>query len=393
MESSDTAFLSEVSAFLDTDDLCLTGSNVAPTEVNGDTRALRVKLRDRQQKEALRKKRYELRRKNERQALQLMQVELTSRLMLLQHGNKSKNHRSNTNAMVSNSPWRNLVLLQRQQLLQSKEEQEKLISAVTVQASYLKMLRGLDPEELLQAAATQKEASLAIASSMQVNVQSNHVRFAQQLSQVVAAHDQVDDIFSDFNVFNMPTGMTSGMQTSDGVAFFQHFNRFTQPFRLNQTQNSWWKLASFEDMIKDREDYSTLADPRDATILRLRLVRTLVTGATVSIIQRYIFRRVVDENRAVFTWKTLSEGEGIFAGMYLEETGWASLQESVEEEVTVVGVCVQQTPMRFGESRPRTTDSQTFCKLLHDMLNENAQIITTALSKMLIHETLAGIDV
>ncbi|KAG1692546.1 hypothetical protein DVH05_025298 [Phytophthora capsici] len=383
MEPSDTAFLSEVSAFLDNGELCVKESNTA---ANGKT--------TRQQKQALRKKRYELRLKKERETLQSLKVELTTRLTRLQNEHNRKKHRSVTTAAVSNLPWRNLVLVQRQQLLQSKEEQERLVTAVTSQASYLKTLRGMTPTELLQTVASQQEASIAIASSRQVNVQANHVRFAQQLSQVVAAHNQVDDIFSDFDVLNMPTGMTSGMRSpkSDGPAFYQHFNRFTQPFRLSQTQNSWWKLASLEGMIKDREDYSDLADPREATILRVRLVQTLVTGATVSIIQRYIFRRVVEENRAVFTWKTISEGEGIFAGMYLEETGWASLQELEEDEITVVGVCVQQTPMRFGEAKPPTTDNQAFCDFLHNMLNENAQMVTTALSKMLIEETLAGID-
>ncbi|KAK1929545.1 Leishmanolysin-like peptidase [Phytophthora citrophthora] len=384
MEPSDVAFLSEVSAFLDTSDLCLTDSNVVSTKASVQA--------TRQQKQALRKKRYELRLKNEREVLQRLKVELTSRLTRLQCEYKNKANRSNTDAATSNSPWRNLVLLERQQLLQLKEEQEKLVSAVTMQASYINTLRGMAPDELLQAVASQQETFVAVASSMQVNHQSNHVRFAQQLSQVVAAHDQAGNIFSDFDVFNIPTGMTSGMclPKSGGAAFYQHFNRFTQPFRLDQTQNSWWKLASLEDVIKDREDYSDLADPRETTILRLRLVRTLVTGATVSIIQRYIFRRVVEENRAVFTWKTLSEGEGIFTGMYLEETGWASLQEPKEEEITVVGVCVQQTPMRFGELKPPSTDNQTFCELLRNMLNENAHVITAALSKMLIDETLAG---
>ncbi|KAG2794621.1 hypothetical protein PC111_g22516 [Phytophthora cactorum] len=320
----------------------------------------------RQQKETLRKQRYLLRLKNERETLKRTEHELTSRLTQLQQETEIKKRRTVNNQVIRRSSWRDFALLQRGQLHHPKEEHKKLVSAVNIQSRYFKTLSELVPEPLLRSAIIKQITSMSVLSSLHTNNLTNRFEFAEQLRQT---------------------------QDDGGPEYYQHFNMFTQPFHLNRTQQTWWKLASFDGMITDREDYADLADPDQAAILRLRLIRTLATGLTVSIIQRYIFHRIVGESRTIFTWKTLSEGEGIFSGMSLKENGWACLQESVEDESTVVGVCDQQVPRRFGDSSPHQKNSQEFCELMHNMLNDNARMITATLSELLIKETLADIDI
>ncbi|GMF24364.1 unnamed protein product [Phytophthora lilii] len=154
-----------------------------------------------------------------------------------------------------------------------------------------------------------------------------------------------------------------------------------------------WTLAKLHHRLQDREDYHGLGCPDDTVVIRYRLVRTLVTGAKVSVMQRYIFRRFVGEDHTVFIWKTYSEGEGIFAGLLLEETGWVRHQPSDEDGSTVVGVCVRQVPMRFGSSSPSQSEAQEFNSVMQSSLDEDAQAITSTLSRLLLEETLAGIDI
>ncbi|KAG6603105.1 uncharacterized protein IUM83_17596 [Phytophthora cinnamomi] len=383
---------------------------VSPGRINStDAQALRhlhdetsanekeaTKRLTRRQKEVRRKQRYQQRLKNERETLRRLERELTTRLTHLQQEYRHKRNDTATNVVVVNSIWRDLAIMQREHLDQAKAKQKNLVAAASMQASYIATLRSLVPENVLGMAAVKQEISFAMASSLQMNKQADRALFAEHLRQVVADYDQVEEIFREFDVLGMPNGMTRSMRkptTGNGGEYFQHFNRFTQPFPLHQTQQSWWTLASFQDVIKDREDYTDLADPSKATILRLHVVRTLVTGAAVSFIQRYIFRRVVGKSSAVFTWKTYSEGEGFFAGMHMEETGWARLQEIPEDEMTVVGVCVHQTPVHFGSATPRKGSDHEFCETMHDLLHENAKVITQMLTKMLVGETLSDIDI
>ncbi|KAG6610382.1 uncharacterized protein IUM83_19436 [Phytophthora cinnamomi] len=359
-------------------------ATVSPGRINStDAQALRhlhdetsandkeaTKRLTRRQKEVRRKQRYQQRLKNERETLRRLERELTSRLTHLQQEYRHKRNDTAANVGVVKSIWRDLAIMQREHLDQAKAKKKNLVAAASMQASYIATLRSLVPENVLGMAAVKQEISFAMASSLQMNMQANRALFAEHLRQVVADYDQVEEIFREFDVLGMPNGMTRSM-------------------RKPTTGNG----GDFQDVIKDREDYTDLADPSKATILRLHVVRTLVTGAAVSFIQRYIFRRVVGKSSTVFTWKTYSEGEGFFAGMHMEETGWARLQEIPEDEMTVVGVCVHQTPAHFGSATPRKGSDHEFCETMHDLLLENAKVITQMLTKMLVGETLSDIDI
>ncbi|KAG6942409.1 hypothetical protein JG688_00018129 [Phytophthora aleatoria] len=205
-----------------------------------DATQLSVCVHQAPMQETLRKQRYLLRLKNERETLKRMEHELTSRLTQLQQETEIKKRRTINNQVIRRSSWRDFALLQHGQLRHSKEEHKKLVSVVNIQSRYLKTLSELVPEPLLRSAVIKQITSMS-----------------------------VDDIFSQFDVSIMPNGMTNGMRrpkTHGGPEYYQHFNMFTQPFHLNRTQQTWWKLASFDGMITDREDYADLADPDQAAI-------------------------------------------------------------------------------------------------------------------------------
>ncbi|KAG2968157.1 hypothetical protein PC118_g18188, partial [Phytophthora cactorum] len=174
---------------------------------------------------------------------------------------------------------------------------------------------------------------------------------------------------------------------------FRHFNNYTLPFSFKQTSEAWWQITNLNQWIKEGDGYAKLADPNDTVIMRLRLVRTLPTGTAVSVIQRYILRRFVEETKEVFLWKTYSEGEGSLAGLFLEETGWARIQASTESDATQLSVCVHQAPMQVSGSRSNTADIQEFRTVMRWFLEEEAQAIMGLLSKKLLEESLATIDV
>ncbi|POM60446.1 hypothetical protein PHPALM_30702 [Phytophthora palmivora] len=272
----------------------------------------------------------------------------------------------------------------------AEEEQVRLKDAVDDQAIYLATLRALVPKHLYDWIAITETTRAAIVSSHQVNMQANHVLFAEHLRQVFSAYTQVGTVFGGIDLTTMPDGMTTSGRSpnaDEALGYFRHFNKCTLPFSFKQTHEAWWNMTNLNQWLQDGDGYANLADPNDTVILRLHLVRTLPTGITVSIKQRYILRRFVEETRAVFMWKTYSEGEGPFTGFFVEETGWAHLQPSTDGS-TIVGVCVDQAPMQLNASKLRTTDSEQFYSLMQSLLKENAEVFTHILSKKLMEETL-----
>jgi hypothetical protein len=58
----------------------------------------------------------------------------------------------------------------------------------------------------------------------------------------------VDTVFRELELDRLPDGVTSSVhRRQDGeVDFFQHFNKFTQPYSYEQTRRTMWKLTKLQ---------------------------------------------------------------------------------------------------------------------------------------------------
>ncbi|KAL4165608.1 hypothetical protein KRP22_014318 [Phytophthora ramorum] len=428
--ATDSAFLAEISAFLATSELQVAGphakrDNSDQAAFSGDvdtpsTSPMRSPVRiefsstapaldvvskrtksygnetkttKRKIKETIRKQRYQRRLRHERETLRRMDMELSRQLIKLQQDAEKQQQGTIAKLVLAKSIWRDLAIQQREHRNRAEKEKKKLVSAVSIQASYLATLRGLLPKDQCDVDPIKQEIRLAITSSLQLNTLANGALYDDHFQQVVVAFGQVDEVFRELVKANGITTSICRNEINNDIKYFQHFNKFTQPFSFTQTQHTMWTLAKLHHRQQDREECDDLGDPEDTVVIRFRLGRTLATGTSVSVMQRYIFRRFVGKTRTVFTWKTYSEGEDIFAGMLLEETGWACLQPSTDGDSTVVEVCVRQSPMRFGGSSPSRAGTQDFYDVMQRSVTEDAQAITSSLSKLLLEETLADINI
>ncbi|GMF13422.1 unnamed protein product [Phytophthora lilii] len=71
-----------------------------------------------------------------------------------------------------------------------------------------------------------------------------------------------------------------------------------------------------------------------------------------SLVQHSILRRYNEENRLVVVWRKFTEGEGIFAGMHSDETGWCIVRSSPSCEDgspgTVLESVIRFVPINFS---------------------------------------------
>ncbi|GMF24365.1 unnamed protein product [Phytophthora lilii] len=145
-----------------------------------DTRTMKRKIR--QQKEAVRKRRYQERLKNERETLRRMETELSQQLRTLEREADSRKRAALDKLAHASSIWRQRAHQERGQRLQAENEQKRLVTAVSVQASYLVNLQELLP-------CIDQEARLAIASSITMNTQTNHILYEEHLQRVEAGYN------------------------------------------------------------------------------------------------------------------------------------------------------------------------------------------------------------
>ncbi|KAF4041649.1 hypothetical protein GN244_ATG06166 [Phytophthora infestans] len=119
-------------------------------------------------------------------------------------------------------------------------------------------------------------------------------------------------------------------------------------------------------------------------MIRYRIVKKLPNGATVSLLQRFVGRRFVEKERAVYTWKIDSEGEDGFSGMHVTETGVCILQPSTDGLSSVAEICMRQTPLMVTTIKSGCAlAAEEFHRMLQHKASEDeherASVVRTAL--------------
>jgi hypothetical protein len=405
--ATDAAFLDEVQTFLNTSSILLpqtadgrasstcweaplspllVGKQPGPRSTD---EALTLKRNTRREKESLRKQRYQRRLKNERETLRRMESQLSAELGRLQQNREKKRCRVITALAQVVSASRESAKRQRGRRAQAEAEQARLVAGIEVQTAYLASLRHLLPSALEDF--IKMEAGAAFGSTLASSKLVTYARYRAHLQEVHACYEQVDGVFRSYGLTNLTDGIVASVHRrgkGNDVEYFQHVHNWTQPFKFEQTHETMWKLSSLAHRQQDREDVDSLGDPNDTVVISFRLVHALATGSTVSVAQRYVFRRFLEENHTVFVWKTHSEGEGDFRGVHSDETGWICLQPSTEEDTTMISVCVRQTPVRFTSSLSAAVVAD-FQQVMQRSVAENAREVTTGLTRLLVQETLA----
>ncbi|OWZ03081.1 hypothetical protein PHMEG_00025251 [Phytophthora megakarya] len=336
-----------------------------------------TKPKTRAEKEVIRKRKYHQRKKNELTSLRELVYALSSQLEALQQ-------------LSNDSNWRDIALRQRFQRQTVEAEQMQLFASAKMQAMFIDKLC----EQLPRIMKSRLMIEDPHCSAKHYQLFDNKYQFRSHVESVKACYTKVDDILCEFN--NSQNGVTSSIcyREKDGeVKYFQHLNRFIQPYNYEKTHQTMWKLAKLLHRQQDRQDFDDLGSPGDTVVIKFRLVRTLKSGVPVSVQQRYVHRRFMEINRTVLIWKTLSEGEGAFTGMHAEETGWVCLQPATEENSTLVRVCVRQAPMRYGNLSSNESTFYEFHQVLQSSVGEDMLEISTALDRMLLDDTLEGIDI
>ncbi|KAL4165607.1 hypothetical protein KRP22_014317 [Phytophthora ramorum] len=354
---------------------------------------LAVQHKSRREKEAIRKRIYHHRLKNERNTLRQTADELTQQLHEL---TQAKQAESTRNLSRFDSVWRDFALHERDLRLNSELEQLQLLAVTEAKASYIEKLRKelpTSPTDVAVAATTELlKGGMAQAHGAPPF---DYTMYRGHLRRVNESYTQVDEVFRGLSMLH--DGVTSSVQRRDKngeVEYFQHLNKLTEPFSYKHTcQKMWQLIAKCHHRQHDREEFGEVEDSEDIIIVRFRVARTLTTGSTVSVLQRYVICRFEESDRTVFVWKTHSQGEGIFRGMHSDETGWICVEPATfEDDTTEIRVCVRQVPMSFSISGPGDSIVGEFHQMLQSFVDEDAQELTTALGSLLLEDTLSGIE-
>ncbi|ETL34826.1 hypothetical protein L916_12989 [Phytophthora nicotianae] len=344
------------------------------------------KPKTRAEKEAIRKRKYHHRLRNERESLRQLVSELSAQLQELRLSRGLCTSQEDITVLVNAKNWKEVALLRRQLRQRSETEQMQLFTAAKLQAMYINKLCAQLPGNSSRRLQTETD-------TRPMNPPFDYTKYRALVQRVNSCYADVDNVLQEFTE---QYGVMSSLHYRDkdgSIEYFQHLHQFSVPYNYEQTRRTMWKLSNLFHRQQDRQVIEGLGSPDDTVVLRFRLVRPLTSGVIVSVLQRYVVRRYNECNRTVIVWKTLSEGENGFAGLQAEETGWLCLQPSTEEGSTLARICVRQAPTSFCIPMTCESISCEFAQVLRNSVGEDMLEISTALDRMLLDDTLEGIDI
>ncbi|ETK96216.1 hypothetical protein L915_00961 [Phytophthora nicotianae] len=188
-------------------------------------------------------------------------------------------------------------------------------------------------------------------------------------SRIESCRVKMDDILNGCGLLVMPTGVENSMHWCDEsgeLKYHQNLHKFTLPFDLETSQWSCWEPFKYRQRQCDREDYDGIEDSENTVALKFRVIRTMASGSTVSVVQWLVARRFIEHNRVSYIWKAYTEGEGIFRGMHSNQTGWGSLRPLPDGSGTLGDFCIRQFPVLFNAPPPSVNEFYHFLQAVLD---------------------------
>ncbi|ETL87985.1 hypothetical protein L917_12913, partial [Phytophthora nicotianae] len=415
--ATDLEFLDAVSAFLETEahavvstprtsfggrfqqsqrgETAPTWAVVSPTEVpvdndKNDTCEIEKSpcKANKRRNEALdeRRKKYRLKSKNERDDLRQKAGELARKIQEMIDAREGRNTTARTDLVLSKSFWKDIAMEQKQQRLRSEAEHQTLLRIVNAQSVYIESIR-------MASCAPSRSLSLGghdgIDDHKWLRLKSSvSSLYTTYLQEVDGGYTRIDQILQDSEVGSLSVGMFDSSyryKPSGELQFFQHRYRVLQPFSLDETCRVMWDLATITNRQTDREGYNAVSDPDNTVAVRFRVQKRLSNGSTVSIMRHVVSRRFIKSNRVAIVWKIFSEGEGIFSGMDMDETGMISIRPLNDgpRSGTVLEFCTRLIPVSFLTTNSNDRAVKAFQQMMEDSISEDTRDITDQLGKRL----------
>ncbi|ETN24641.1 hypothetical protein PPTG_00872 [Phytophthora nicotianae INRA-310] len=315
IEESESSAAADMLTILDPCDEVSNSSsptNPPPSNTTADERDLAViALNMHREKEKLRRRKQRQRIKDELDKLRRAHGELDDQLKMLKLAKEAKR-----NPSQHWSIWKELALVQRKERHRSETEKRRLTTTAKTQEIYIDNLHGL--LQLQQNSATLESAwTSVIKDSTDHRLESADISmFASLLQKIESCRVKMDDILNGCGLLVMPTGVENSMHWCDEsgeLKYHQNLHKFTLPFDLETSQWSCWEPFKYRQRQCDREDYDGIEDSENTVALKFRVIRTMASGSTVSVVQWLVARRFIDHNRVSYIWKAYTEGERDFS--------------------------------------------------------------------------------
>ncbi|ETI31641.1 hypothetical protein F443_21427 [Phytophthora nicotianae P1569] len=342
-------------------------------------------------KDRKRRREYREQRRTERHNLQQEIIRLTEELEKIQGAAK-------TLSTLSTSSWKMVAQRQLAARKGAENQQTQLHKAIDMYATVIKefhclfheRLQHLNDVSIYQELSIKNEPASAFSQHKKIRFDSTDTDiFATYIKELDAVYAQTDKTLQTWCLESTEPNWDAPKEIWDkdpDTGYFQFRGKVTVPFDFKDICRSRWQVAHLLHLQDCREIYDAVNDPENTLALKFRRTTRLNSGGIASVQRWLVIRRYEAEGRMVLVWRFFTEGEGIFAGMHADETGWgvATAVEGSSKTGSVLRTCVRNARMHFSNLTAPNNVTEQFGDKLLEWGRENNEEATLGLERLLI---------
>ncbi|KAG1712583.1 hypothetical protein DVH05_000325 [Phytophthora capsici] len=364
---------------------CTSASGISSSSSPPNTgEVINIRSRD-----AIRRKTYREKQKAHRDALQEQAELLSNQLSTLQKKKEVGKAREGL-GMTSTAVWKALADRNLQARRNAEEQKDKLLAAIKKRSALIsdlgELIRKRISEEL-----DEEAASPSKRLRTEIPEKALYKAYIKELDEMYAKTDSIfqtttmqtegDDCELTKLLYNPPRSVNKD------ATYHELVGSFSTPFAFGRV----CALLHTVYCMEFRPQFVLLDEPwipADTTITKCRIDAS--GGRSIS--QHCVMRRFNEGDRTVLVWRKFSEGEGVFAGLHSDETGWSIIRPSpscVNGSVgSVIDMVSRFVPISFGEVVASTATAKLFADILIKDGEDICQVALQKLEKMLLDDAL-----
>jgi hypothetical protein len=330
-------------------------------------------------KDRKRRSDYRERRRVEKETLKQQVGELTAELGELQKSKAAERS-------LASSAWEMVAKRQLQARVKAEEKQHRIVRAVESRARMIEAFKGFVHDRVTDVDEAEPYQHKRIRLEP-----SDAELFKLYMKDLDATYAQTDEALRSYGLDATDASWDRPRRhwKEDGeTGCYLYADKYAMPYNFEQICRHTWYVAQMPHRQEDRERFDVVDDPENTSAFKFRVTTCLHSGRKVSLLQRAVVRRYVQDNRSVIVWRSFTEGEGMFAGMHADESGWCvsiPLSNSPEPS-TLLLTMMRHVPMYFSTKPLQAPDAKQFTGLVLDTGTEDATEISSRLEKLILQD-------
>ncbi|KAG7393994.1 hypothetical protein PHYBOEH_005949 [Phytophthora boehmeriae] len=343
-----------------------------------------VEVENVRSKDAIRRRSYRQKQKAQKDALYLQVDSLSRQLNSLLKTKEAAKAKQGL-GMNSSAVWRALANRHLEARRLAEEQRSRLCDAVAKRSKLIQDLGALVRKRIGEEhseTAVQPPAKKLRAQSPDAAL---YETYLQELDGVYA---RVDDVFNESAMQESPSSFEFyAPSRANGASYNELKGMSTTPFAFDKVRKLCGQIQCMENR-SDRQDYRGPGVSDGTSIVKIRVE----DAPNRSFVQHAVMRKYYEAERVVIVWRKFTEGEGLYAGMHSDETGWNVVRPSQSCGDNGVGTdmesIIRYVPMTFSSAGTSEATLKQFTDMIIRAGEEDCQTCLRKMEAWLLDDAL-----